>query len=113
MVLSLSFPTPPYFVSTPSASLPKITNADFSDRDAVQRLADAWDKSDACKRLNDRLNSESPKAVPSRQSASWVAGLTQLKVLIVRATINSIRDPGVYAFRLVLYVFMSLFLGSV
>eukprot|EP00904_Undaria_pinnatifida_P002690 jgi/Undpi1/12421/HiC_scaffold_5.g02093.m1 len=97
----------------PADYLLEITNADFSDREAVQWLADAWHKTAACKTLNERLASETPLPLLARPKRGCLSNLRQLRALMMRASMNSSRDPAAYAFRLVLYVFMSVFLGSV
>ena len=87
---SLSALTPP---------LSQITNSDFSDSTAVQQLADAWHKTPACKTLSNRLEAPHPAPVAPGAKASFLSGIQQLRALIVRAAMNSIRDPAAYALR--------------
>ncbi|CAN0170684.1 unnamed protein product, partial [Ectocarpus sp. 12 AP-2014] len=97
----------------PADYLLEITNSDFSDTNAVQRLADAWKETPACQVLNARLHAPASPPLAEGSKASWLSAFLQLRALVVRASMNSLRDPAVYALRLVLYVFMSFFLGSV
>ena len=90
--------------ATPSLPCPlhfswQITNADFSDREAVQWLADAWHKTAACKTLNERLASETPLPLLARPKRGCLSNLRQLRALMMRASMNSSRDPAAYAFR--------------
>lgn len=91
--------------SSDTVTLRKITNADFSDRAAVQKLADQWKTSEACKNLITRLDSPSPAAVPPRAKLGCLSNVRQLQALTTRAAINSARDPGAYAFRCSLKLF--------
>ncbi|CAM9952064.1 unnamed protein product, partial [Ectocarpus sp. 4 AP-2014] len=97
----------------PADYLLEITNSDFSDTNAVQRLADAWKETPACQVLDARLHAPASPPLAEGPKASWLSAFLQLRALVVRASMNSLRDPAVYALRLVLYVFMSFFLGSV
>ncbi|CAM9216387.1 unnamed protein product [Ectocarpus sp. 12 AP-2014] len=81
----------------PADYLLEITNADFSDTEAVQELADSWKETPGCRALNARL--EAPLAPPLEEGskAGYLAALLQLRALIVRASMNSVRDPAAYA----------------
>ncbi|CAN0051592.1 unnamed protein product, partial [Ectocarpus sp. 12 AP-2014] len=83
----------------PADYLLEITNADFSDTEAVQELADSWKETPGCRALNARL--EAPLAPPLEEGskAGYLAALLQLRALIVRASMNSVRDPAAYALR--------------
>ncbi|CAM9583250.1 unnamed protein product, partial [Ectocarpus sp. 13 AM-2016] len=97
----------------PADYLLEITNSHFSDTKAVQRLADAWKETPACQALDTRLCAPVSPPLAEGSKAGWLSYFLQLRTLVVRTSINSLRDPAVYALRLVLYVFMSFFLGSV
>ncbi|CAN0041029.1 unnamed protein product [Ectocarpus sp. 12 AP-2014] len=97
----------------PADYLLEITNSHFSDTKAVQRLADAWKETQACQALDARLCAPVSPPLAEGSKAGWLSSFLQLRTLVVRTSMNSRRDPAVYALRLVLYVFMSFFLGSV
>ncbi|CAM9811429.1 unnamed protein product, partial [Ectocarpus fasciculatus] len=97
----------------PADYLLEITNSDFSDKKAVQRLTEAWKETPACQALNARLLAPLSPPLAEGAKAGWPSAFLQLRALVVRASMNSVRDPAVYALRLVVYVFMSFFLGSV
>ncbi|CAM9490513.1 unnamed protein product [Choristocarpus tenellus] len=97
----------------PADYLLEITNSDFSDATVVQDLANSWKTSSANATLMSRIVSANPPSIPRKPSQGLRAGLLRLFTLVKRAGQNSARDPAAYAFRLVLYVFMSCFLGSV
>lgn len=78
---------------------PQITNADFSNCDAVQRLANAWFKTDSNTDLMAQLNASPLPALPTQPKRTWLASIKQLNTLIDRAVINSVRDPAAYALR--------------
>ncbi|CAM9549652.1 unnamed protein product [Pylaiella littoralis] len=103
----------PVGLVNPADYLLEITNSDFSDAKAVQHLADEWLNSPACATLNQRLGSRYPTPVPPGLKPGCRSRVQQLGSLITRVTLNSIRDPVTYAFRLVLYMTFSFFLGSV
>ncbi|CAM9592338.1 unnamed protein product [Ectocarpus fasciculatus] len=83
----------------PADYLLEITNSDFSDAKAVQRLADAWKDSSACKMLHSRLHGPLPLSLEAKSEAGWMSNLWQLRALIARAGMNSVRDPAAYALR--------------
>ncbi|CAN0222698.1 unnamed protein product, partial [Ectocarpus sp. 12 AP-2014] len=83
----------------PADYLLEITNSDFSDAKAVQRLADAWKDSSACKTLHSRLHGALPPSLEAKPEAGWMSNLRQLRALIARATMSSVRDPAAYALR--------------
>ncbi|CAB1101456.1 ABC [Ectocarpus sp. CCAP 1310/34] len=83
----------------PADYLLEITNSDFSDAKAVQRLADAWKNSSACKTLHSRLHSPLPPSLEAKPEAEWMSNLRQLRALIARAAMSSVRDPAAYALR--------------
>eukprot|EP00752_Nemacystus_decipiens_P009950 g8873.t1 len=103
----------PMGLVNPADYLLEITNSDFSDAKAVQQLADAWHETPAWKTLSNRLEAPHSAPLASRPTSGCVSGFRPLPALITRAVLNSIRDPAAYALRLVLYMFMSFFLGSV
>lgn len=78
---------------------PQITNADFSNCDAVQRLANSWLKTAPHKALISQLKASPLPALPTKPKLTWVASIKQLTSLIDRAVINSVRDPAAYALR--------------
>lgn len=84
---------------TPHLSANRITNSDFSDTKAVQELADSWKETPACRALNARLEAPLPRPLEERSKAGYLAALLQLRALIVRASMNSVRDPAAYALR--------------
>lgn len=90
-------PTTWNLASTPSSA--QVTNADFSDRDAVQRLADSWLQTNANRELMARLDTPHLKSLPANPKDSWTASFRQLGALIKRAAMNNARDPAAYAFR--------------
>lgn len=79
----------------------QITNSDFSDAKAVQKLADAWHQTPACKTLSNRLESPHPAPIAAGATTECMSGLRQLRALIARAVMNSVRDPAAYALRCV------------
>ncbi|CAN0437423.1 unnamed protein product, partial [Ectocarpus sp. 12 AP-2014] len=81
----------------PADYLLEITNSDFSDTNAVQRLADAWKETPACQVLDTRLHAPSSPPLAKGSKASWLSAFLQLRALVVRASMNSVRDPAVYA----------------
>ncbi|CAB1099471.1 ABC [Ectocarpus sp. CCAP 1310/34] len=81
----------------PADYLLEITNSDFSDTNAVQRLADAWKETPACQVLDARLHAPASPPLAEGSKASWLSALLQLRALVVRAWMNSLRDPAVYA----------------
>ena len=87
------------YVSPTSLSWRQITNSDFSDRQVVQRLADAWHNTAACKTLNDRLNTPPPPPLVSRSKPRCLSNLWQLRALVARSLMSNSRDPAAYAFR--------------
>lgn len=83
-----------------SCPLPhKITNSDFSDAKLVQQLADAWFNTAACETLNERLESTYPAPILPGRKPGCLSYFRQLRALIARATLNSIRDPATYSLR--------------
>ncbi|CAN0443751.1 unnamed protein product [Pylaiella littoralis] len=103
----------PVGLVNPADYLLEITNSDFSDAKLVQQLADAWFKTAACETLNERLESTYPAPILPGRKPGCLSYFRQLRALIARATLNSIRDPATYSLRLVLYLCFSFFLGSV
>ncbi|CBJ33450.1 conserved unknown protein [Ectocarpus siliculosus] len=83
----------------PADYLLEITNADFSDTEAVQELADSWKETPGCRALNARLEAPLPPPLEEGSKAGYLAALLQLRTLIVRASMNSVRDPAAYALR--------------
>ncbi|CAN0345524.1 unnamed protein product [Ectocarpus sp. 12 AP-2014] len=81
----------------PADYLLEITNSDFSDKKAVQRLADVWKETPACRALNARI--EAPLSAPLTEGskAGWFSAALQLRELVARASMNSVRDPAAYA----------------
>lgn len=77
----------------------QITNADFSNSEAVQRLADSWLETKANKALMAHLDSPPFAALPAQPKLTWTSRLKQLKTLTHRAAMNCSRDPAAYAFR--------------
>ena len=88
----------PFVRPAPSTTL-KITNSDFSDAKVVQQLADAWFETPACLTLTRRLGSRHPAPVPQRPRPGCLSSFRQLRALIARAALNSLRDPAAYALR--------------
>lgn len=80
----------------------QITNSDFSDKKAVQRLADVWKETPACQALNARIEAPLSPALTEGSKASWFSAALQLRELVARASMNSVRDPAAYALRYVL-----------
>ena len=77
----------------------KITNSDFSDAKVVQNLAEAWIHTEACQALTRRLESAPLAPIEPRPKLWWSLNLLQLRALIARTALNSIRDPAAYALR--------------
>lgn len=89
---------PPLF-SPPVVPPSQITNSDFSDAKAVQRLADAWHETPAFETLSNRLETPHSAPLATGAAAGCMSGVRQLRALIWRAAMNSIRDPAAYALR--------------
>ncbi|CAN0151348.1 unnamed protein product, partial [Pylaiella littoralis] len=103
----------PVGLVNPADYLIEITNSDFNDAKEVQRLADAWRHSAACDALNQHLGSPYQTPVRPGCKPGCLPRFQQLRALITRATLNGVRDPATFFFRLVLPLCFSLFLGSV
>lgn len=82
-----------------SNRIDQITNSDFSDADAVQRLADAWGDSPACEVLNKRLTAPLSPPVTGGRKSGYLDGARQLGKLVSRSATSSVRDPAAYALR--------------
>ncbi|CAN0131811.1 unnamed protein product, partial [Ectocarpus fasciculatus] len=81
----------------PADYLLEITNPDFSDTNAVQQLVDVWKETPACQALNARI--EAPLSLPLTEGskAGCLSAALQLRELVARASMNSVRDPAAYA----------------
>ncbi|CAM9561741.1 unnamed protein product [Phaeothamnion confervicola] len=102
----------------PADFLLEITNSDFSDAAVVSALVDAWAPSELGRGLAAAV--EGPglarqDSMPPRRpwGVAVRAFFVQLSTLAARVALNYRRDPAAYIIRAFLYLFMSLFLGSV
>ena len=66
---------------------------------AIQNLANAWFHTTACENLTRLLESPHPAPVQLRGKAGWLSSFRQLRALMARAALNSVRDPAAYALR--------------
>eukprot|EP00903_Cladosiphon_okamuranus_P021625 g19883.t2 len=89
----------PQGLVNPADYLLEITNSDFSDAKAVQKLADAWHETPANTTLSNRLEAPHSPPVAGGATAGFLSGVRRLRALITRAAMNSIRDPAAYALR--------------
>lgn len=76
-----------------------MTNADFSDGEAVQCLLDAWHETLAWRELEASLASTAPPPLPSQPKPRGLTVGRQVKTLVARAATNNSRDPAAYPFR--------------
>ncbi|CAM9919784.1 unnamed protein product, partial [Ectocarpus fasciculatus] len=81
----------------PADYLLEITNSDFSDKKAVQQLADVWKETPACQALNARVEAPLSPPLIEGPKAGWLSAALQLRELVARASMNSVRDPAAYA----------------
>lgn len=65
----------------------------------MQQLADAWKGTPACEALEGLLAAPTSPPLTVGSKPSWTADLFQLRALIARAAMNSVRDPAAYALR--------------
>ncbi|CAN0120957.1 unnamed protein product [Ectocarpus sp. 6 AP-2014] len=87
----------PQGLVNPADYLLEITNSDFSDKKAVQRLADVWKETPACRALNARIEAPLSPPLTEGSKANWFSAALQLRELVARASMNSVRDPAAYA----------------
>ncbi|CAM9446521.1 unnamed protein product [Ectocarpus sp. 4 AP-2014] len=87
----------PQGLVNPADYLLEITNSDFSDKKAVQRLADVWKETPACRALDARIEAPLSPPLTEGSKAGWFSAALQLRELVARASMNSVRDPAAYA----------------
>ncbi|CAN0395195.1 unnamed protein product, partial [Hapterophycus canaliculatus] len=83
----------------PADYLLEITNSDFSDAGAIQRLVEAWGASAACDVLDKRLAAPISPPVAAKRKTGCMDAVRQLGKLVSRSAVSSIRDPSAYALR--------------
>jgi ABC-type multidrug transport system ATPase subunit len=113
-----NMPCPPNF--NPADHLLLITNADFASEAQVDAITAAWRASEeaaAVQQMVERLEQRGRRSVGQiallDDNRVALSGLAQTGILARRILGNYRRDPGAYLARIVLFIFMSIFLGTV
>lgn len=112
------FPCPPSF--NPADHLLLLTNADFASAEQVQAVRKAWADSPEAAAVEQAVNLIVRQGRASVGQIALIAdheqGLSAASkagVLVRRILGNYQRDPGAYLSRVVLHIFMSVFLGTI
>ncbi|RHY00003.1 hypothetical protein DYB25_000377 [Aphanomyces astaci] len=114
---NLGHPCPPF--TNPGEFFLQLVNTDFDGHEHPAVIAKGFAASDMHKILRAAIQKDReslgslafPKAIFSMDLRP--SALDQLKMLLHRNSVNNVRNPGVYGVRLVMYIMLSLMVGSV
>ncbi|CAM9234045.1 unnamed protein product [Chrysoparadoxa australica] len=103
----------PTALVNPADFLLEVVNADFTNKDKIAQVLDAWALSPQANTIANTIEKTGANTIPlAIQHRGWWDSLSIVS-LAKRQLLNYRRDPASYSLRLLLNGFMSIFLGSV
>ncbi|CAK4354690.1 unnamed protein product [Aphanomyces euteiches] len=113
---SLGYPCPQF--TNPGEYFLQLVNTDFEGHQDITGITDGFASCELNARLRksiqqDRVNMASSFIPKEYTQDLRPSGFSQLAMLMHRNSLNNVRNPGVYGVRIVMYIMLSLMVGSV